>query len=244
MIKNEDNAKIGDYLNNNGYSNEYIFTKLGYFCDTFINDVEGININISMFSVSDGCIHYSMFNLSNNKIGKFVISQDIFSFIKMIVSIMEFVNIGVKVGITNIASNNEHINAIKDVRKIANTIDKYFSNDYYDDIEDITLITSVDNSKSGWVYVASNPSMPGELKIGETSRTVDERLRELHRTGTSRPYKCELKIFTDDRKKVEKYLHEKFNDKRISRNREWFKDITTNDIIDKINEYNDILRRQ
>jgi hypothetical protein len=46
---------------------------------------------------------------------------------------------------------------------------------------------------AGFIYVLSNPSMPGILKIGVTEGQVEKRMKELSTpTGIPTPFKCEL----------------------------------------------------
>jgi hypothetical protein len=63
---------------------------------------------------------------------------------------------------------------------------------------------------SGYVYVFSNESMPGILKVGMTERTPDERLKEANVSDTWRPptpYKLEFAKKVNDVKNKEKTLH-------------------------------------
>ena len=41
---------------------------------------------------------------------------------------------------------------------------------------------------NGYVYILSNPAMPGLLKIGYTERDVQERVKELSNTGIPSPF--------------------------------------------------------
>lgn len=52
---------------------------------------------------------------------------------------------------------------------------------------------------TGYVYILSNAAMPGLLKIGKTTRTPDERARELARgTGVPGPYTVEHSVEVPD----------------------------------------------
>ena len=75
----------------------------------------------------------------------------------------------------------------------------------------------------GIIYILTNESMPGYIKIGFTNGALDERLRQLDRTNTALPfevfYACEVKNVRDD----EKWLHAIFSDRRVRDSREFFK---------------------
>lgn len=77
----------------------------------------------------------------------------------------------------------------------------------------------------GIVYVLTNPSMPGLVKIGMTTRdNLDTRMRELYGTGVPVPFECAYacKVKTSDCTKIEKALHTAFAPNRINANREFF----------------------
>lgn len=78
----------------------------------------------------------------------------------------------------------------------------------------------------GIVYVLTNPTMPGLVKIGMTSRNnIDERMKELYGTGVPVPFECKYacKVKSSDCEKIEKALHTAFAPDRINANREFFK---------------------
>lgn len=78
-------------------------------------------------------------------------------------------------------------------------------------------------SKSGIVYVLSNPAMPGLVKIGKTTRgSVDARLGELYSTGVPVPFECEFAGRVQDEGKVEKAFHLAFGPYRLNPKREFF----------------------
>lgn len=102
----------------------------------------------------------------------------------------------------------------------------------------------------GFVYVLSNPSMPGLYKIGCTSKTVEERIIELSRsTGVPTRFIKEFSLYVYDIGECENKLHEYLSKYRVSGNKEFFKtDLETirqatsifykqyRDILDDINE--------
>lgn len=75
----------------------------------------------------------------------------------------------------------------------------------------------------GIVYVLSNPSMPGLVKIGKTSRgSVDARLSELYTTGVPVPFECEFAGRVTDEHAVERAFHRAFGPYRLNARREFF----------------------
>ncbi|GBU07387.1 hypothetical protein AwDysgo_07180 [Bacteroidales bacterium] len=80
-------------------------------------------------------------------------------------------------------------------------------------------------SDKGIVYVLSNSTMPGLVKIGMTSReSIDARMKELYSTGVPVPFDCEYacEVRASDCTKIEKALHTAFEPNRINNNREFF----------------------
>lgn len=73
------------------------------------------------------------------------------------------------------------------------------------------------------IYILTNESMPGYIKIGYTNNSVEERIKQLDRTGVPLPfeiyYACEVEHALND----EKWLHAIFSDKRVRDSREFFK---------------------
>tara|TARA_R110000824_G_C14953044_1_gene651143 strand:+ start:129 stop:665 length:537 start_codon:yes stop_codon:yes gene_type:complete len=74
----------------------------------------------------------------------------------------------------------------------------------------------------GRVYILTNQSMPGLVKIGKTTRSVEQRAAELHQTGVPTPFKVGFDIFTPDCAELELRAHEKFAGVRVSDSREFF----------------------
>ncbi len=73
------------------------------------------------------------------------------------------------------------------------------------------------------VYILTNQSMPGIIKIGFTENTVEERMRALDRTGTPIPFECYYAKRLEKAEYVEKKMHEAFDEFRIRDNREFFR---------------------
>src|SRR5260370_12198208 len=63
-------------------------------------------------------------------------------------------------------------------------------------------------SVSGYVYILSNPSMKGLLKIGLSTRPVQERVAELNSaTGVPMPFKVEAYFISSDPEAHEQKIH-------------------------------------
>ena len=76
---------------------------------------------------------------------------------------------------------------------------------------------------TGFVYVLSNPTMPGLLKIGKTDRDVETRVRELSRaTGVPTPFHVEHTWKVEDSRALESYLHRRLDGCRVP-GREFFR---------------------
>jgi len=96
--------------------------------------------------------------------------------------------------------------------------------------EDVTYYTSrkkniYSNKGEGnqWVYVLSNPTTPGLLKIGYTSLTPDERAKQIsNATGVALPYKVEWAFKCFDGEQLEGEVHRKLVEYRVNNQREFF----------------------
>ena len=74
----------------------------------------------------------------------------------------------------------------------------------------------------GYVYVMSNPCMPGVLKIGKTTREPESRAGELYQTGVPAPFKVEHSAFSPDCSELERTVHSALADRRVNVAREFF----------------------
>ncbi len=73
------------------------------------------------------------------------------------------------------------------------------------------------------VYILTNEAMPGYIKIGRTSTSVEQRMRELDKTSTPLPFQCYYAARVDDDQKLERTLHAAFGDHRVRSSREFFR---------------------
>jgi hypothetical protein len=77
--------------------------------------------------------------------------------------------------------------------------------------------------KPEWIYVLVNISMPGIVKIGLTTTSVDQRVKEINSsTGVPTPWIPTYKFKCYGSRYLEKELHEHFSQQRVSENREMF----------------------
>ncbi len=73
------------------------------------------------------------------------------------------------------------------------------------------------------VYILINEAMPGLVKIGRTTTSVQQRMSELNQpSGIPLPFTCYYAARVQDSVIVEKKLHDIFEDKRLRQKREFF----------------------
>lgn len=73
------------------------------------------------------------------------------------------------------------------------------------------------------VYLLTNPTIPGLVKIGRASN-LEQRMRSLSsHTGVPVPFECFYACRVEDARKVEQSLHEAFGDHRVNPKREFFR---------------------
>ena len=84
----------------------------------------------------------------------------------------------------------------------------------------------MDNRKEGYVYILTNPSFREDwVKIGQSSRPVDIRSKELDNTAVPLPFEIYATLKTVKYEQVEKLIHksiDRLTDLRIRQNREFF----------------------
>lgn len=73
------------------------------------------------------------------------------------------------------------------------------------------------------VYILTNQAMPGYIKIGRTTTSVGQRMRELDKTSIPLPFQCYYAARVGDDRKLESTLHEAFGDHRVRSSREFFR---------------------
>ena len=95
--------------------------------------------------------------------------------------------------------------------------------------EDVTYYTGkkmgLYNGREGdqWVYILSNPTTPGLLKIGYTKNTPEERAKQISSgTGVALPYKVEWAYQCFNGETVEREVHHKLRAQRVNNNKEFF----------------------
>ena len=85
----------------------------------------------------------------------------------------------------------------------------------------MTRMPATQERDMGVVYVLTNRAMPGFVKIGHTTQTIEDRIRSLNNTGVPYPFDCEAAWEFGDAREVEKILHKAFADRRVEK-REFF----------------------
>lgn len=81
------------------------------------------------------------------------------------------------------------------------------------------------SNTSGYVYVLSNPAMPGIVKIGRSKHSGRIRARDIYKkggTGVPMPFKMEFEIWSQNCIESELLVHEELYQTRINPNREFF----------------------
>ena len=71
------------------------------------------------------------------------------------------------------------------------------------------------------IYILINEAMPGYVKIGRTTN-IKQRLKSLYLTLIPLPFVCAYACTVKNGKKVERWLFDIFDDRRVSKNREFF----------------------
>ncbi|MDQ2256451.1 GIY-YIG nuclease family protein [Enterobacter soli] len=86
-----------------------------------------------------------------------------------------------------------------------------------------TMDVPADFRMEGWVYVLSNPCMPGIYKIGMTTTSPEVRARELSSaTGVPAPFNVEAAFYSHSPIDSEKEVHEALSEWRVNESREFF----------------------
>lgn len=75
----------------------------------------------------------------------------------------------------------------------------------------------------GIVYVLINEAMPGYVKVGRTSTSVEQRMKELDTAGVPIPFECFHASRVSDAVRTERLLHNAFLNDRVRDRREFFR---------------------
>ena len=74
-----------------------------------------------------------------------------------------------------------------------------------------------------FVYILSNPSIPGMYKIGYTANTVENRVIQINRgTGIPTPFNIEFRYKCYKGERIEREVHKFFKKYRVNNDREFF----------------------
>jgi hypothetical protein len=85
----------------------------------------------------------------------------------------------------------------------------------------------------GFVYVLTNPAMPGIVKIGKTSWLSEDRAQKLFTTGVPEPFSVAFRLETSWPDKVERRAHDSLEEHRVHPRREFF-GVSTAEAIDAV----------
>lgn len=92
------------------------------------------------------------------------------------------------------------------------------------------------NTKSGWLYVISSPSLPNLVKVGVSRRESPwTRVKELSSSSLPIPFKAHCFVFSDDCFELESAMHKYFDAQRVNKDREFFA-ITPQQAIDALKD--------
>ena len=76
---------------------------------------------------------------------------------------------------------------------------------------------------AGWVYILSNPAMPGLFKVGYTDRDPFSRSKEISQaTGVPFDFIVEYQIYVSHPYELEQKTHKLLHNHRVNNNREFF----------------------
>jgi hypothetical protein len=74
------------------------------------------------------------------------------------------------------------------------------------------------------VYILTNEAMPGIVKIGLTTDSIESRLSSLNcHSGVPLPFECHFAAEVDSCARIERILHQLFSEQRIKPRREFFR---------------------
>ena len=87
----------------------------------------------------------------------------------------------------------------------------------------------------GFIYIMSNPSHPGLLKIGQTGKDPEERRKELGSTGVVEDFVLEYRALSEDYASLEREIHRALASVRTNPKKEFFS-ISVPEAVNKIRE--------
>jgi hypothetical protein len=73
-----------------------------------------------------------------------------------------------------------------------------------------------------YIYVLTNPAMPGMVKVGYTQDKTPVRAQQIFTTGVPKPFQIEFFQLTENVEAVESAVHQALASKRVNRGREFF----------------------
>lgn len=119
--------------------------------------------------------------------------------------------------------NNDKLLKHRDTRGCRKRREKNGTN-VFDKIESFSFnYIPFEEREKGYIYCFSNPSIPNILKIGMTTRTPEDRLKEANSgTWVALPFKIEFYKEVQNPLQKEKDIHNFLKNKRVNDNREFF----------------------
>ncbi|MFT3823636.1 MAG: GIY-YIG nuclease family protein [Chitinophagaceae bacterium] len=88
-------------------------------------------------------------------------------------------------------------------------------------------------STLGFVYVLTNESIPGMVKIGYTTNLAEDRAKELFKTGVPTPFEIAFRVLSIFPKVLEELVHQELDAFRVTGKREFFR-VTPEKAIDSV----------
>ena len=99
------------------------------------------------------------------------------------------------------------------------------------------MMAGKEYQKPGYVYVLSNPSMPGAVKIGRSKAGGKSRAQQMYTTGVPTPFVLEFEILVSNAEEVEVAVHEHLQGFRVNGSREFFACEVQDAIVAVMTEY-------
>lgn len=72
------------------------------------------------------------------------------------------------------------------------------------------------------IYILINEAMPGYVKVGRTSTSLEKRMKDLDNTSMPLPFECYHASIVENSALVEKRIHAAYKDRRVRKRREFF----------------------